>query len=79
MCEAIRRAVENVSYEKLNGTAIKGAFNNIKDFDVYGLKTFTYTPDNHSGSRNVAIYQVRDEKLVRISDWKPAPTIVPVR
>ena len=76
-CEAVKRTVEQVGYENVDGSAVKGIADTIKDFDVYGLKTFTYTPDSRAGSRSVAIYQVRDGKLVRISDWKPAPVIVP--
>jgi len=76
-CEAVKRTGEQVGYENVDGAAVKEIADTIKDFDVYGLKTFTYTPDNHSGSRVVAIYEVRDGKLVRISDWKPAPVIMP--
>jgi ABC-type branched-subunit amino acid transport system substrate-binding protein len=75
-CEAVKRTGEQVGYENVDGLAVKGITETIKDFDVYGLKTFTYTPESHSGSRVVAIYEVRDGKLVRISDWKPAPVIV---
>jgi ABC-type branched-subunit amino acid transport system substrate-binding protein len=76
-CEAVKRTGEQVGYENVDGAAVKEIADTIKDFDVYGLKTFTYTPDNHSGSRVVAVYEVRDGKLVRISDWKPAPVIMP--
>jgi hypothetical protein len=76
-CEAVKRTVEQVGYENVDGSAVKGIADTIKDFDVHGLKTFTYTSDSRAGSRSVAIYQVRDGKLVRISDWKPAPMIVP--
>jgi branched-chain amino acid transport system substrate-binding protein len=77
ICEAIMRAVENVGYENLDGLAIKQAFDSIKDFDVDGLVTITYTPEDHRGSNKVAIYQVRDGKLVRASDWREAPMLVP--
>jgi ABC-type branched-subunit amino acid transport system substrate-binding protein len=76
-CEAVKRTGEQVGYENVDGPAVKGIADTIKDFDVYGLKTFTYSPDSRAGSRVVAIYQVRDGKLVRITDWKPAPAIVP--
>jgi len=67
VCEAIRRAIENVGYENLDGLAIK---------DVYGLATVTYKPDDHRGVTKVAIYQVRDGKIVRVSDWRDAPMLV---
>ena len=76
-CEAIRRAVENVGYENLDGLAIKEALDSIKDFDVYGLATVTYKPGDHRGNTKVAIYEVRDGKIVRVSDWQEAPMLVP--
>ena len=77
VCEVMKITVEQVGYENVDGPTVKGIADTIKDFNVYGLKTFTYTPDSHTGSRVVAIYQVRDVKLVRIADWEPAPMIVP--
>jgi branched-chain amino acid transport system substrate-binding protein len=76
-CEAIRRAVENVGYENLDGPAIKEAFDGIKGFDVQGLVNITYTPDDHRGSSKVAIYQVKGGEIVRITDWRDAPMLVP--
>ena len=77
ICEPIRRAVETVGYENVNGPAIKEAFDSIKDFDVDGLVTITYMPDDHRGSNKVAIYQVRDGKIVRATDWRNAPMLMP--
>jgi branched-chain amino acid transport system substrate-binding protein len=76
-CEAIRRAIENVGYENLDGRAIKEAFDSIKDFDVDGLATIIYKPGDHRGATKVAIYEVRDGKIIRVSDWREAPTLVP--
>jgi hypothetical protein len=76
MCEAIRRAVENVSYENLNGTAIKGAFNNMKDFDVYELASISYMLNDNRGSTRMAVYEVKEGKLVRVSDWREVPILV---
>ncbi len=77
VCEAIRRAIENVGYENLDGLAIKEAMDSIKDLDVYGLATVTYKPDDHRGVTKEAVYQVRDGKIVRVSDWREAPMLVP--
>jgi len=77
-CEAIRRAVENVGYENLDGPAIKEAFDSIKGFDVGGLVTITYNPpDDHRGSNKLAVYQIRGGEIVRITDWRDAPMLVP--
>ena len=69
--------METVGYENVNGPAIKEAFDSIKDFDVDGLVTITYMPDDHRGSNKVAIYQVRDGKIVRATDWRNAPMLMP--
>ncbi len=75
VCEAIKRTIENVGYENLDGAAIKEGMDSIKDFDVYGLATVTYTPDDHRGVTKVAIYQVKEGKIVRVTDWREAPVL----
>jgi len=76
-CEAIKRAIENVGYDNLDGPAIKEALDNMKDFDVYGLASITYKPLDHRGITKLAVYQVREGKIVRVTDWREAPTLVP--
>jgi ABC-type branched-subunit amino acid transport system substrate-binding protein len=70
----MRRAIENVGYENLDGRAIKEALDGMKDFDVYGLASITYKPDDHRGSAKMAVYQVRGGKIVRVSDWREVPS-----
>jgi len=77
ICEAIRRAVENVGYENVDGAAIKESLDGMKDFDVYGLATVTYKPDDHRGVTKLAVYEVRDGKIVRVTDWREAPMLLP--
>jgi branched-chain amino acid transport system substrate-binding protein len=74
VCEAMRRAIENVGYENLDGPAIKEALDGMKDFDVYGLASITYKPDDHRGSTKMAVYEVRGGKIVRASDWREVPS-----
>jgi branched-chain amino acid transport system substrate-binding protein len=77
-CEAVRRAVENVGYENLRGPAIKEAFDSIKGFDVDGLVTITYNPpDDHRGYDKIAVYQVQGGQILRVTDWRVAPMLVP--
>jgi len=76
-CEALRRAVENVGYENVDGQAVKDALDSLKDFDVYGVATITYTADDHRGQPEAAISEVRGGKTVRIADWREAPSIPP--
>jgi ABC-type branched-subunit amino acid transport system substrate-binding protein len=75
VCEAVRRAIENVGYENVDGAAIKEALDSIKDFDVYGLATVTYEPGDHRGVTKVGIHQVRDGKMVRVTDWREVPMV----
>jgi branched-chain amino acid transport system substrate-binding protein len=79
VCEAIKRAVENVGYENVDGAAVKQALDNMKDFDIDGLVSVTYKdrPLDHRGITKLAIYEVRDGKIVRVSDWREAPSLVP--
>ena len=74
MCEAIRKAIENVGYEDVDGRAIKEALDGIKDFDVYGLASITYEPDDHRGATEMAVYEVRGGEIVRASDWREVPS-----
>lgn len=76
-CEAVRRAIEQVGYENADGPAIKEAFDSIKDFDVDGLVTITYTPEDHRGSDKIAIYQVQGGNIVRATDWRAIPSLAP--
>ena len=76
--EAMRRAVEEVGYENLDGRAVKEAMDSIKDFDPHGIgKTITYTPEDHRGSATVRIYEVRGGEAVSVTDWREAPMLAP--
>jgi len=76
-CEAIRRAVDKVGYEDIDGRAVKEALDGMTGFDVHGLYKCTYSPDVRRGTDKMAIYQVKDGKIVRVSDWKEAPILMP--
>ena len=75
-CEALRIAIENVGYDNLDGRAVKEALDSIKDFDTYGLGAITYTPENHRGFTKARIYQVKDGKVVPVTDWRDTPIII---
>lgn len=76
-CEAVKRALEQVGYENIDGVAIKGALDSFKDFDCDGIKQITYTPEDHRGWNKARIYQVQGGEVVPVSDWKETPMIVP--
>jgi len=76
-CEAIARAVERVGYEELDGDAIRETLDGMKDFDVQGIARISYTPEDHRGNPVVAVYQIQGRKVLRISEWRQAPALVP--
>jgi len=48
--EALRRAVENVGYESLNGIAMREAMETVRDYDPIGYGIgYTWTPNDHQG------------------------------
>jgi len=73
--EAVRRAIEDVGYENLDGAAVKAALDSFDDFDVYGLVQISYTPEDHRGWNKARVYQVKDGKVMPASDWMEAPMI----
>jgi len=77
LCEAVKRAIEEVGYENINGSAVNRALLTMKDFDPYGIGPVTYTPEDHRGSNLVRIYRVKSGEVVPITDWREAPMIVP--
>jgi ABC-type branched-subunit amino acid transport system substrate-binding protein len=77
LCEAIKRALEEVGYENLDGPAVKRALESMKDFDVDGMTKITFGPEIRRGSRSCALYQVQNGKIVRVSDWHEVPILVP--
>jgi ABC-type branched-subunit amino acid transport system substrate-binding protein len=77
VCEAVKRALEEAGYENLDGPAVKRALEGMKDFDVDGMVKITFGPEDRRGSRNFAVYQVQGGKIVRVTDWREVPILVP--
>jgi ABC-type branched-subunit amino acid transport system substrate-binding protein len=77
MCEAVKRAWQDVGYENLDGAAIKRAFENMRDFNVDDLVKVTFGPDDRRGSTSYAVYQVKEGRIVRVSEWREVPPLVP--
>jgi len=77
VCEALKRAIDEVGYRNLEGRHVKEAMDGLKDFDIYGIKTITYTPDDHRGSTAVRIYRIQGADVIPVSEWAEAPMITP--
>jgi len=77
VCEAVKRALDEVGYENLDGPAVKRALESMKDFDVDGLAKISYGPEDRSGCSSFAVYKVQGGKIVRVTDWREVTILVP--
>ncbi len=69
--EAIRLAMEKVGYENLNGRAVRDAMMTIKDFTPFGevFPPVTITENRPYVCPYFRMYQVREGRIWRVSDW----------
>ena len=76
--EAIRNALKTKSGAAITGDDVKKGFEAIKDFTLGGLvPPLAITPENHEGGGWVQVWQVKDGKLVRVTDWfKAYPDVI---
>jgi len=77
LCETVKRGIEEVGIENLDGSAAKSALDSLQGFDIDGVATITYTPEQRRGSRRAAVYQVQEGSIVRVSQWRETPILVP--
>jgi branched-chain amino acid transport system substrate-binding protein len=74
LCEALKRAIDKVGYDNLDGTAIKAALETFKDFNNMGITApITYTSTDHLGPRAMRIIQYKAGNFEVISDWISPP------
>lgn len=76
-CESIKSAIEEVGYENIDRLDIKRALDSMTDFDVDGIAKISFTAEQRRGSRMVATYQIIEGQIVRVSDWREVPILVP--
>jgi branched-chain amino acid transport system substrate-binding protein len=76
--EAAKRALAAVGYDKLDGEAMKTAYESLTGLDIgQGLEgPITYSPTNRQGTDVVKFYQVQKGKEVDISGWVKVPDTV---
>ena len=76
LAEALKRAVESVGYENIDGKTVKEAMETINDFRPAGMRIgYTWTPIDHQGIRNTRWYEWTDEILIPITDWITHPSL----
>src|SRR5947199_3279205 len=68
--EAIRNALKAKPDGKLTGNDTKAGFEKISNFTLGGLvPPLKITPTDHEGGGLVQIWQVKDGKFVKVTDW----------
>ena len=68
--EAIRNAVKAKAGGKITGADAKAGFEKIANFTLGGLvPPLKVTPTDHEGGGLVQIWQVKDGKFVKVTDW----------
>jgi len=71
--EAIRNALKAHPDGKITGADVKAGFEKISNFTLGGLvPPLKITPQDHEGGGLVQLWQVKDGKLVKVSDWYAA-------
>jgi branched-chain amino acid transport system substrate-binding protein len=73
--EAIKNAVHNSGYNKMDGPAILKGYKSIKNFNAMGLfKNIQYTSDDLRGSKWLKICKFgNDGAIFDVTDWMEAP------
>ena len=76
--EGVKRAIEAVGYENIDGEAMKTAYESLTGVDLsHGqVGPCTYSPTNRQGADKTKIYQVQNGKNVDISGWLTVPDCV---
>ena len=76
--EGVKRAVEAVGYENIDGEAMKTAYESLTGTDLSNgiVGPCTYSPTNREGTNVTKIYQVQNGKNVDISGWLKVPDCV---
>lgn len=73
--EAVRKALEKVGYDNLDGQAIYDGYLEIKDFKAMGIfKEISYYPDDLRGTKWLKICVFNDDgSISNLTDWFEAP------
>jgi hypothetical protein len=75
--KGLKKALDTVGYDKLNGAAMYGAFQQLTGIAQEGAQgPIAYDKTQRRGSWDYLIYRVVNGKNIRITDWKKAPDAV---
>jgi hypothetical protein len=75
--QALRIALKEVPYEKLDGDAIFQAYQKLAGFKRQGLAgPNAYSPTSRRGSTDMRFYRVKNGRVVPLTEWTKAPDAV---
>jgi len=75
--KGLKKALDTVGYDKLNGAAMYQAFQQLTGIEQEGAQgPIAYDKTQRRGSWDYLIYRVVNGKNIRITDWKKAPDAV---
>lgn len=78
ICHCIDKAVEEVGWDNLDGSAVRDQFLKLKDFSPQGITRFTFTADKPEPIVT-RIFQAQGGKLLPITDWVNTPDLKPAQ
>ncbi len=71
--EGIRAAIKTVGYENLTQASIIKGLETLNFDSVYGLAPLKFSPDDHRGNPNFAVFQLKGGEFKLVGDFEPAP------
>jgi hypothetical protein len=72
----MKRVLEDVGHQNLNGSAVKRALESMKDFGANRMAKVIFGPEDCGGAQEYALYQVQNEKIIGLSDRQQGPVLV---
>jgi len=78
VCHCMNKIVDEFGWDKLNGETVREEALKLRDFSPIGLSKLTYTPDKLE-PRHTRICQVKDQKIIGITDWVTCPDLRPAQ
>lgn len=74
---ALRKALADVGYEKINGQAMYEAYQKITGLENGGISgPCAYGPNSRRGTDTVKFYRIKGGKAVPLSDWTKSPDTI---
>jgi len=73
MMEGARAAIKQFGYENLTRANMRKGLESLKNLNIYDFMTVNYSPDDHRGNPNMAVYQYKQGRFKLVGDFEPSP------